>query len=101
MKRVCAWCDGDMGETFGPSELTTHGICAKCQDKVSAAIGRRTSVCEIHGRYWPGPSWFDGKPTCPKCDEEMDHPEPKLGTFSCDPTARDSRGFPLERDQLD
>jgi hypothetical protein len=86
---------------MGPDGMVTHGICPDCVEKGTREIKQRTGVCETHGRYWPRPSWFDGKPTCPKCDEEMDHPEPKLGTFSCDPTARDSRGFPLERDQLD
>ena len=70
MAVVCAWCGRSMGEKMGPDDLITHGICRYCQNEVSAEIETRTSVCEIHGRYWPKASMLDGSPACPKCDRE-------------------------------
>jgi hypothetical protein len=100
MKRVCGWCSRSMGETFGPDELVTHGICPDCMGKVTRDIRRRTGVCEIHGRYWPVNSQLGAGQVCPECEREiMGGGESK--TFICDPTARDSWGFPRERDQLD
>lgn len=35
MKRVCAWCNGDMGQAEGSARAnteTTHGICSRCLD---------------------------------------------------------------------
>ncbi len=67
MKVKCAWCDCDLGEQMGPDELTSHGICDNC----AADVRKHTSICELHGRYFPVHSWLDGKPTCPKCDVEL------------------------------
>ncbi|MBA7709485.1 hypothetical protein ES703_118403 [subsurface metagenome] len=34
MRKVCAWCQADMGEIEGKGETgTTHGICQACQLK--------------------------------------------------------------------
>ena len=34
MRKVCAWCQADMGEIEGKGETgTTHGICPACQVK--------------------------------------------------------------------
>ncbi|KKM90011.1 hypothetical protein LCGC14_1242910 [marine sediment metagenome] len=30
MKVICAWCGRDMGETQGPSDQVSHGICSAC-----------------------------------------------------------------------
>ena len=30
-RRICAWCKADMGPA--QTELNTHGICDKCQEK--------------------------------------------------------------------
>ena len=36
MKRVCAWCNKEMGykEGDGIPEQITHGICQTCKDKM-------------------------------------------------------------------
>ncbi|MEA3306406.1 MAG: hypothetical protein U9Q34_01305 [Elusimicrobiota bacterium] len=31
MKRVCAWCKKEMGETDDKSDIITHGICPECE----------------------------------------------------------------------
>jgi hypothetical protein len=38
---------------------------------------------------------------CPECEIRVRREAGLGGTFACDPTARDSKGFPLTRDQLD
>ena len=30
MKKVCAWCEKDLGQTIMPQDGITHGICPKC-----------------------------------------------------------------------
>ncbi|MEW6237863.1 MAG: hypothetical protein AB1656_20950 [Candidatus Omnitrophota bacterium] len=39
MKRICAWCGKEMGETGGSDGLITHGICLPCARSMMA--GRR------------------------------------------------------------
>jgi len=37
MRRICAWCGKDMGET--PGDGLTHGICPECLAKELAKLG--------------------------------------------------------------
>ncbi len=39
MIRVCAWCGKHLGEV--PGGGVTHGICERCERKVTKEIGRR------------------------------------------------------------
>lgn len=41
MKVVCCDCHRDMGEKFGPPELTTHGLCAACLAKAERELSDR------------------------------------------------------------
>jgi hypothetical protein len=42
MKRVCSWCNKEMGTTVGsrsgPDQVITHGICGACAADVLADI---------------------------------------------------------------
>jgi len=31
LKRICAWCQADLGELESPHSGITHGICRSCQ----------------------------------------------------------------------
>ncbi len=41
MKRICAWCEAYLGETEGPENEVTHGICHPCYEKMS-------ELCVVH-----------------------------------------------------
>lgn len=58
-------------------------------------------ICGLCGKdlgWKEGPAGQVTHGICPLCIEEALR---ERGTFACDPTARDSRGYPMERDQLD
>jgi hypothetical protein len=38
MRKVCAWCQADLGEVEGPGNVT-HGMCQSCHDKALALVG--------------------------------------------------------------
>ena len=43
MRRVCAWCRKDMGQTrseMHSEEVITHGICEACADRLFANLGK-------------------------------------------------------------
>lgn len=37
MKRVCAWCQADLGEVPG-GEGVSHGVCRACAERWGASI---------------------------------------------------------------
>ncbi len=46
MKRVCAWCNKDLGDVVSkksPSTDITHGICSQCAIKITSAGNPRTA----------------------------------------------------------
>lgn len=52
MKVVCAWCLRDMGEKMGPDNLTTHGICGPCLDKIEGELQLRGKIrCKASAGY--------------------------------------------------
>ncbi len=38
MKRICAWCDKDMGEKEGEERSITHGMCEDCAAELRATL---------------------------------------------------------------
>lgn len=50
MKVVCCDCKRDMGEKFGPPELTTHGLCAACLAKAENELAARTTARQAEAR---------------------------------------------------
>ena len=50
MKRACAYCKADMGETDDGEEGVTHGMCPSCvldwnRDIARRRINKRLSAC--------------------------------------------------------
>ncbi len=46
MKKVCAWCKADLGETPSdkhPPDAISHGICPSCRDRLSHESGEAFS----------------------------------------------------------
>ena len=62
MKRICAWCNKELGTKEASASakgMVTHGICQKCYDEVIGEMndgntihrsGKEVSVSENHKR---------------------------------------------------
>jgi len=48
MKRICAWCNKDMGEKEPlEDESVTHGMCMECLRRVSHEVPKTLSISDI------------------------------------------------------
>ena len=71
MKRVCSWCDKDMGEKPG-GEGVTHGICDECIERIMAEGDGHTTLRGEGGT-------FTGEGFPPLLRQEFYPPSPFLG----------------------
>jgi hypothetical protein len=47
MRRVCAWCQRDLGTVPGEDGMVTHGMCDTCEATVLAEIRALSSTARV------------------------------------------------------